>query len=82
MDTKYPLVSEFQVSEDADLVFSTSVEAVEVLKKQSKHSCNTNGGLGTMHTKRNTADISPDLQQVSFTNPNELQLDATVGLPS
>ena len=51
MNTKHPLVSERQVSQDADLVFSTSVEAVEVLKRQSKHSGHTNGGLGVMRTK-------------------------------
>ena len=82
MNTKYALVSERQVSEDADLVFSTSVEAVDVLKRQSKHSCHTNGGPGVMYTTGSTADRSPDLQQVSFTDPKDLQLDATVGPPS
>lgn len=36
MDFKHPCVFQRQVSQDADLIFSTSVETVEVIKKQLK----------------------------------------------
>ena len=51
MDSKHPLAFESQVVQDADLVFSTSIDTVEVLKRQSKHSGHRNGGPAIMHTQ-------------------------------
>ena len=51
MDSKHPIVFERQVFQDADLVFCTSDETIDVLTRQSKHSGHQGGGSGVIHTE-------------------------------
>lgn len=81
MDCQCLPVFQRQVVQDAKDLFSTSIDTIDVMKKQPKQGGHPNGNsiLSTlMLTKSSTANMPLDLEKTSCSNPKAMQLEAEV----
>ena len=81
----YPPVFERQVSQNSEHVFSTSFDAVDVMKKRLKQSGHPNGmpihfALQRNVYEANDTNLPLDLEQAMLSNAKDMRIEAKVDL--
>lgn len=82
MDYQCLPVFQRQVVRDAKYLFSTSIDTIDVMKKQPEQGGHPNGNSilsALMRTKSSTANMPLDLEKTRCSNPKAMQLEAEVG---